>query len=212
MTTSGEYDSADTRGRIKAVAAELYVRQGHDSFSFGDIAGAIGTTRANIHHHFGSKRQLMEALIADIADDAQLRIEAHWTGQANSFDARLDAQIADLQHFYLRFNPADGDRNVWSPLSRLRHDLSILGEPARRALEQVNQTYDRALRSAVLEAIERGEFHAATPVDDVVRLLRVTLLACPPITQDAGTFEEVVLVITALKRTIKTAFARLPGA
>src|SRR5690606_34650428 len=54
-----------TREKIKAVAAELYVLRGHDGFSFGDIAGAIGTTRANIHHHFGSKRQLMEELIED---------------------------------------------------------------------------------------------------------------------------------------------------
>jgi AcrR family transcriptional regulator len=47
-----------TRERIKAIAEDLYVLRGHDGFSFGDIAEAVGTTRANIHHHFGNKRRL----------------------------------------------------------------------------------------------------------------------------------------------------------
>ncbi|WP_352696356.1 TetR family transcriptional regulator [Mesorhizobium sp. M0152] len=39
---------------MKEIAAEFHVLRGHDRFSFGDIATAIGTTRANIHHHFGA--------------------------------------------------------------------------------------------------------------------------------------------------------------
>ena len=48
-----------TRERIRHVAEELYVLNGHDGFSFGDVAAAVGTTRANIHHHFGNKQRLM---------------------------------------------------------------------------------------------------------------------------------------------------------
>ena len=95
--TSGEWDltetptseSASTRDRIKFVAAELYVLRGHDGFSFGDIAAIIGTTRANIHHHFGSKRLLMDELVEDISANAQARIERYWTAGETSLSDRL---------------------------------------------------------------------------------------------------------------------------
>jgi hypothetical protein len=42
-------------------------------------------------------------------------------------------------------------------------------------------------------------------VDDLVRVLRVTLLSCPPMTQDAGRFEEIELLFRALGRMISAA-------
>ncbi|OWJ65705.1 TetR/AcrR family transcriptional regulator [Inquilinus limosus] len=194
--------SGGTRERIKAVAAEFYVMKGHDGFSFGDIAAVIGTTRANIHHHFGSKQQLMRELIEDIAANAVARIERYWRAGSVPFDQRLSMQLDDLRRYYHRFNPGDRARNVWSPLSRLRHDLPALGEDAVAALERVNRTYDACLRHAVGEAVAAGQLRRETDVDDVVRVLRVTLLSCPPMTQDAGRFEEIELLFRALGRMI----------
>ncbi|WP_376705121.1 helix-turn-helix domain-containing protein [Mesorhizobium sp. ISC25] len=82
-----------TRSRIKEVTAEFYVLRGHDGFSFGDIAAAIGPMRANIHHHFGNKRQLMEELIADFAANAEARIKRFWTTPDIRFFDRLDMQL-----------------------------------------------------------------------------------------------------------------------
>jgi AcrR family transcriptional regulator len=201
-------DSASTRERIKLVAAEIYVLRGHDGFSFGDIAAVIGTTRANIHHHFGNKRQLMDELIADFAANAEARIRRFWTeGEIGFFD-RLDLQLADLRTYYDRFNKTAGERNMWSPLSRLRHDLAVLGEPAERALEHVNRAYEESLRHAVDRAVESGELIRATLKDDLVRLLRVTLLACPPVTQDTGSFAEVAELFAALRATVAAAWGR----
>lgn len=203
----GAGESTNTRDRIKAVAAELYVLRGHDGFSFGDIAAAIGTTRANIHHHFGNKRQLMDELVADISADAQARIEQHWMAGRLPLTRRLALQLDDLRRFYDRFNPKPDDRNVWSPLSRLRHDLTSLGEIAVRALEKVNRTYDRALDHAVRDAIARGELRAEAPVDAIVRILRSTLLSCPPMTQDAGSFSEVERLFAALEEAVLRAWS-----
>lgn len=198
--------SANTRERIKSVAAELYVMRGHDGFSFGDIAGVIGTTRANIHHHFGNKRQLMQELVEDIASNAEARIERYWMAGDYAFSKRLSMQLDDLRRYYERFNKTRQDRNVWSPLSRLRHDLPVLGTEAVRALERVNHKYDSCLRHAVSHAIESGELRSDTSVDDVVRILRVTLLSCPPMTQDSGSFDEIDLLFDALERTISAAW------
>jgi len=205
--STGSGENASTRDRIKAIAAELYVLRGHDGFSFGDIASVIGTTRANIHHHFGNKRQLMDELVADISTDAQSRIERHWISGRHPLRQRLSLQLDDLRRFYDKFNPAPEDRNVWSPLSRLRHDLTALGEIAVSALEKVNRTYDRALDHAVRAAIADGELSRDAPVEAIVRLLRSTLLSCPPMTQDAGSFIEVERLFAALNDTVLQAWA-----
>jgi AcrR family transcriptional regulator len=210
MTADGSDRPADdtlsTRSRIKEIAAELYVLRGHDGFSFGDIAAAIGTTRANIHHHFGNKRQLMEELIADFAADAETRIKRVWTGGDTGFFDRLAMQLKDLRNFYERFNSETGARNVWSPLSRLRHDLPVLGEPAAHALERVNRVYDESLRRAINKAVEAGELSADTLKDELVHMLRVTLLTSQPMTQDTGSFEEVIRTFAALEAIIRAAW------
>lgn len=197
-----------TRERIRAVAAELYVRRGYEGFSFGDIAQAVGVTRANIHHHFGSKAQLMAELIEAFAEDAARRVNGHWAEGDIAFFDRFALQLADLRRFYVRFNPNDGDRNVWSPVSRLRLDLQVLGDEAARALLRVSRAYDASLRQAVRQGIARGELRAETPIADVALVLRVTLMSCGPVTQDSGSFSDVERLLAALQRTVAAAWAR----
>ncbi len=195
-----------TRERIKAIAGELYVLRGHDGFSFADIAAAVGTTRANIHHHFGNKRQLMAELIEGFVADAHARITHHWAAGSASFAERMAAQIADFRRFYDRFNRQPGDRNVWSPLARLRLDAPALGELALDALERNDRLYDACLRQALARAIAAGEFRPDTPVDDVACVLKMAIRACPPMTQDSGGFADVERFLATLARTVMAAW------
>ena len=201
-TAPEESRTTPTRERIKAIAVDLYVLHGYDGFSFGDIAGAIGTTRANIHHHFGNKQKLMAELIDGFSENAAWRIKHHWIEAEVSFAQRLSNQLEDLRIFYHRFNKKRGDRNVWSPLARLRLDLPVLGELATHALEKVNRSYETSLRQAIHKAVQSGEFSQATPVDDVARVLRVFLMSCAPMTQDTGSFDELEKMFGALGRTM----------
>ncbi len=118
----------------------------------------------------------------------------------------------DLRRFYERFNKAPGDRNVWSPLSRIRLDLPVLGERAATALERLNLVYDTALRQAVERAIAAGELLPHTPIADIVRLLRVSLLSCGPMTLDSGDFREVAELFAAIERMIAAAWGARDGA
>jgi len=195
--------NVDTRDRIRSVAGELYVLRGHDGFSFGDVAEAIGTTRANIHHHFGNKSRLMEELIEQFSTDAVLRIERLWGATGMSLSDRLKKQLDEFRRFYLRFNPKPGDRNVWSPLSRLRLDLLVLGDPAADALARANSAYDRCLKHALREAVESGELSQATPIEELSRILRVLLLSCPPMTQDSSSFGEVESLFGATSEMLR---------
>lgn len=198
--------SPATRERIRQVAEELYVLRGHNGFSFGDIAAAVGTTRANIHHHFGHKHELMRALVQDLAASAVQRIEGIWKAPDQAFVERMKMQTQDLRSFYDRFNPEAGSRNVWSPVSRIRLDLPSLGELAGNALAQVNAAYERSLRHALHEAIKVGELRPDTQVADVSRILRSTFLSCGPMTQDSGRFADVEQLLQSLTRTIVAAW------
>lgn len=191
-----------TRERLRVVAEELYVLRGYEGFSFADIVASAGTTRANVHHHFGNKRQLMAELVEGFTTDAEQRIAHHWTEPGPHFFARLNAQVADLHRFFDRFNATPGARNVWSPISRLRLDVPILGELASNALERVNRTYQTCLRRAVVDAQTAGELSARHAAEDVEQLLRVTLLSCGPVTLDTGSFAEVEQLFAAIARML----------
>ncbi len=205
MLTKAE-PTAPMREHIRGLAQELYMRGGYEGFSFGDIAAALGITRANVHYHFGSKRQLMAAMIDGFVEDALARIARHWSSPGDGFAERLRRQCADLRAFHHHFNPMPEQRHVWSPVSRLRLDLPFLGDLATVALQRVNHGYDQCLRRAVLEAIEIGELRDDAPVDDIVRLLRTTIMSCGPITQDQGSFGDVDALFVTIGRTIATAW------
>jgi AcrR family transcriptional regulator len=191
-----------TRERIKQVASQHYVLVGNDAFNFAEIADAIGITRANIHHHFGSKRNLVAELVRDLTADAETRIRHHWARPGLTLAQRLADQLEDLRRFYQRFHGKHGERNVWSPLARIRLDLTMLDKTAADALERINRVYDESLRVALTEAIASGELLPDAPVDDLARLLRMTILACPPMTQDSGSFDEIEQLFAAIGRTV----------
>lgn len=195
------------RQQILAVAEDMYVLRGYDGFSFGHIAEAVQTTRANIHHHFGDKLQLMAELVDKFEHNARQRIAHHWTGTEGGFGSRMAAQVEDLRTYHRRFNPQPGDRNVWSPLSRIRLDLPVLGPLAADALHRVDAEYDRCLRRAVADAVAAGELDARTPEEEVSRLLRVMLLSCAPMTQDSGDFGEVEKLFASMQRMVFAAWA-----
>jgi len=67
MTTPARRGQARTqgKGRIATAARRLFARRGYAGTSMADIAAAAGVSKATVFHHFGSKRGLYQALIAD---------------------------------------------------------------------------------------------------------------------------------------------------
>jgi TetR/AcrR family transcriptional repressor of nem operon len=53
-----------TATRILDVAEVLVQTQGYNGFSYADISEKLGIRKASLHHHFGTKAALGEALIA----------------------------------------------------------------------------------------------------------------------------------------------------
>jgi len=54
----------DTAAQILDVAERLVQSRGFNGFSYADVSGELGITRAALHYHFPGKAELGEALIA----------------------------------------------------------------------------------------------------------------------------------------------------
>jgi AcrR family transcriptional regulator len=59
----------DTRERLLATAEELFASRGIDAVSVRDITEPAGANTAAINYHFGSKRGLIDAIVARRADE-----------------------------------------------------------------------------------------------------------------------------------------------
>jgi TetR/AcrR family transcriptional repressor of nem operon len=63
MAVSQTQASTGTAHRILDVAEQLVQSRGYNGFSYADIAGELGITKASLHYHFASKADLGGALI-----------------------------------------------------------------------------------------------------------------------------------------------------
>lgn len=64
---------AVTRQRLRATAEALFAERGIDAVSIRDITGAAGVDVSAIHYHFGSKRDLALAILAQRAEELGAR-------------------------------------------------------------------------------------------------------------------------------------------
>jgi TetR/AcrR family transcriptional repressor of nem operon len=84
---------AGTAQRILDVAEELVQRRGYNGFSYADIAGELGITKASLHYHFASKAELGEALIDRYSarfTEALERIDGTCSGARAKLNAYAD--------------------------------------------------------------------------------------------------------------------------
>ena len=83
---------------ILDAAAKLFSERGFEAVSVRELAAIAGVSKANIYHHFGSKRGLYLAVLKDTVDQTGMLLETFSTG-SESFKWRL-TQFAQqhLQH------------------------------------------------------------------------------------------------------------------
>ena len=80
------------RDQIVEAADDLFYRQGFDHTSFADIAGAVRISRGNFYHHFKTKDDILDAVIAARLANTRAML-ADWQVQGDSPAARIGAFI-----------------------------------------------------------------------------------------------------------------------
>jgi TetR/AcrR family transcriptional repressor of nem operon len=135
-----------TAERILDSAERLVQVRGFNAFSYADVAGELGITKASLHYHFPGKAELGEALIGRYAaafDDALSEIDRTVRGAP----AKL-AAYADLYAEALR-----GERMCLCGM--LAAEYRTLAEPIRDAVLGFFDDNERWLARVVADG--RGE-------------------------------------------------------
>ncbi|MGE5286995.1 MAG: TetR/AcrR family transcriptional regulator [Micromonosporaceae bacterium] len=82
-------DRHGTRGRIQAVAVELFAEQGYDKTSLREIAERLGVTKAALYYHFRSKEEIVRSLFTDYTAEVDELI-AWGRGQPRTAETRRE--------------------------------------------------------------------------------------------------------------------------
>src|ERR1019366_3576649 len=91
------------RDKIKEVARDLLIMNGYRGLRFGDIAGKLQITRANIHYHFGTKSKLIDEVIDEYLKDTIEEMGSIWKSDL-SYEEKVVATMELNRRRYLRFN------------------------------------------------------------------------------------------------------------
>jgi TetR/AcrR family transcriptional repressor of nem operon len=111
-----------TREQIIEAADRLFYRQGYEHTSFAHIADAVQISRGNFYHHFKSKDEILDAVIAQrLANTQQMldgweRAGEHPRERIRSFIHLLIANRAPIQ----RYGCPVG--TLCTELAKLNHD------------------------------------------------------------------------------------------
>ncbi|MCV6614993.1 MAG: TetR/AcrR family transcriptional regulator [Cellvibrionaceae bacterium] len=127
----------------------LLQTQGYESFSYQDIASALGITKASIHYHFPKKEDLGIALCAAIQAWHQ-RLFEQVSNSDDTAIGKLERYVGGLLQY------AQGPNKI-CPLSSLQADVACLPPallPSLRALDQHELEFIGALLAS---GRERGE-------------------------------------------------------
>ena len=117
---------AETRAKLIATARQAFGTIGYAQASMDEITAAAGLTRGALYHHFGDKKGLLAAVIAEIDDEMNARLRAVsarapdlWTGFREECVAYLEMAVEpEIQRIVLRDGPAVlGDPLEWPSLS-----------------------------------------------------------------------------------------------
>lgn len=194
------------RARIKALALDLLIQHGYRGVSFGDLAAALATTRANIHYHFGHKQTLVEEVLLDYVRETTEAMRAIWTAPDMAFAEKIERNLAYSRRRYAKYNPPGQEGRNWSLIARMRQDSAVLTPRGHEALQRFGRDLGGCITSAIEIAKRRGEFVASMPVEDVTLQLVGIANSAAPITQDAGSFDRLEQLYLGFTRLITHAY------
>jgi len=180
-------DADERRRQIVEVAQRLFCQRPYSEVSTSDIAKEAGIGRANLHYHFGTKRELYVEVIRNFARLPPLPPARRSRGSlrervSHTLDRWLDTVWDNRGTFITIFEagPINNDREIEATLeegreewaARLAELLELPGGATRPARALI-RSFQSMAETAVDEWIRRERLSR----DDVLLLLTEALLA-----------------------------------
>lgn len=141
---------ADRRATIIAAAAELFKEHGFARTTLADVAEAVGTDRASLYYYFGSKEELLDAIVTDVVI-ANVEAAERTRDSEGPAPDKIRALVVDLMvsfaanypvlYVYLQANLSHvtGKRAAWA-----------------QQMREVNHRWESAIEGIVQQGIDDG--------------------------------------------------------
>jgi AcrR family transcriptional regulator len=199
------------RYKIKELARDLLIQHGYRGVSFGDVAKALGTTRANIHYHFGNKESLVEEVLEDYVRVTSTQLQAIWTKADTAFADKIKATVEYSRKRHLKYNPRGRAGNPWSLIARMRQDSDALSARGCAALQDFGDDLFANIVTAIEQAKSRDEFDVSMPAEDIALQLVSIANSAGSITQAARSFDRLEQLYMAFLRIMTHAYGKSRG-
>jgi AcrR family transcriptional regulator len=141
-----------TRERILRQASQLFARKGYTGTSTREIAAAVGIRQPSLFHHFASKREIVETLLAYSVEDAAETARRHARARGPAAERLYHFVFEDIA--YLCRSPYD--------LSGV-HVTEIMQDDDFTFWHERLERLHGAIRDMVRQGVERGEFVDVDP-------------------------------------------------
>lgn len=113
---------AQTREKLIKAARQAFATRGFADSSMDELTAQAGLTRGALYHHFGDKKGLLQAVIAQIDGEMMARLGAILENAPTAWDGFVDESVAyimmatepEIQRIMLLDGPAAlGDPSRW---------------------------------------------------------------------------------------------------
>ncbi|HVQ58853.1 MAG TPA: helix-turn-helix domain-containing protein [Solirubrobacterales bacterium] len=179
-----------TRNALMNAARKLFTERGYDAVGTEEIVRAAGVTRGALYHHFGGKKDLLEAVYERLEAESTERVARVVLG--SELHSPLEAMKAGIEAFL--------DECAEPELQRIGlHDApAVLGWDRWREIAAANGL--GLIEASLSAAIEAGEIRSL-PVKPMAHLLLGALDEAAMLvarSEDPGKRREVTTVLLAL--------------
>ncbi|MEG0183074.1 MAG: helix-turn-helix domain-containing protein [Stenotrophomonas sp.] len=172
----------ETRATLLATARRVFAQHGYAATSMDDLTAQAGLTRGALYHHFGDKKGLLVAVVAQLDAETDLRLQAisdhaddAWAGFVQRCRAYLDMALEpEIQRIVLR--DARAVLGGASPESQ-RHCVNSMQRLIEQLIAQgvIAPVEAQALASLIYGSLAEAAFWIAEGEDGDARLRQATM-------------------------------------
>ena len=124
---------AETRAKLLRAGRHAFGTKGYAEASMDDFTAEAGLTRGALYHHFGDKKGLLQAVVAEIDAEMNVRLQqvsgraaTPWQGFVAECLAYLEMALEpEIQRILLRDGPSVlGDPSTWPSQGDCLHSMA----------------------------------------------------------------------------------------
>lgn len=152
----------DTASKVLDVAERLVQMRGFNGFSYADVAGELGITKAALHYHFAGKAELGEALIT--------RYASRFAEALSAVDERIDDAPAKLGAYAGLYLDVLSNRRMCL-CGMLAAEYQTLPEPMREAVVRFFDENETWLVSVLEDGRRDGSLAFPGAAEEAARMI-----------------------------------------